>query len=272
MLAAALVVFREVLEAALIVSVVLAATHGVKRRLLFVGGGVAAGILGSFLVALFTSQLASSFAGNGQDLFSACVMFAVVGLLGWHVIWMQRHGRELVAEMKEVGAAVKSGTRPLWALGAVTALAVLREGAEIVLFMQGLIASSPFMQVGAGFMIGLGAGMAVGAILYWGFLRLPVARLFTATNFLLMLIAAGMAARGAGKLIQAGYLPSLRDPLWDTSNILSEQSMGGQFLSALVGYMAEPSGMQMIFYGTTLVAICALATLVRVKPAAATTP
>lgn len=258
MLAAALIVFREVLEAALIVSVILAATHGVRHRLAYISGGVAAGVAGSFAVALSTNALASAFNGTGQELFGAAILFSVVGLLTWHIVWMQRHGRELVCEMKAVGHAVHTGEKSLLVLAAVVALAVLREGAEIVLFMHGMMESSPLSEVLSGFALGLAGGAAAGAVIYWGFLKIPVGKLFASTNILLMLIAAGMAARGCSKLIQAGYLPPLQDPLWDTSHILSERSMAGEFLSALVGYMDQPNGMQMIFYVATLAAIAAM--------------
>lgn len=258
MLATAVVVFREVLEAALIVTVILAATKGVRRNVFYIAGGVGTGIFGSWLVAFFTNQLASAFEGNGQDLFNAGVMFAVVALLTWHIVWMQRHGRQLVAEMKEVGFEVRTGHKSLMVLGAVVALAVLREGSEVVLFMQGLAASGQMGNMLGGFVLGTALGVAAGCVLYLGFLKLSVSKLFTSTNFLLMLIAAGMAARGAGLLIQAGYIPALQDPVWDTSAILSDGSTLGKFLGALIGYIAAPSAMQMLFYGLTLIGITLL--------------
>lgn len=258
MLATAVVVFREVLEAALIVSVILAATKGVAHNAVYISGGVLAGLIGSWLVAFFTGQLAASFEGNGQELFNAGVMFTVVLLLTWHIVWMQRHGRQLVQEMKDVGAEVRTGHKSLLVLGMVVALAVLREGAEVVLFMQGLAASGQVGNMLGGLALGAALGVAAGGVLYLGFLKLPVGKLFTSTNFLLMLIAAGMAARGAGVLIQAGFIPSLQDPVWDTSAILSDGSALGKFFGALVGYIAAPSAMQLLFYGLTLVTITLL--------------
>jgi high-affinity iron transporter len=255
MLAAAVIVFREVLEAALIVSVILAATQGVKDRLKMISGGIIAGCIGSAVVALFTSQLSDAFSGIGQELFQAAVLFAVVGLLSWHIIWMQQHGRELVTEMKQVGAAVVAGTKPMIVLAVVIALAVLREGSEIVLFMQGMMSSSSITDVAGGFVIGLGCGLIAGWLLYIGFLKLSLKHLFSTTNIVLMLIAAGMAARGASKLIQAGLIPSLHDNVWDMSAVLPESSLPGQFLSALIGYIEQPNAMQLIFYGMTVLTI-----------------
>lgn len=269
MLAAAIVVFREVLEAALVVCVILAVVRGVKGAARMILAGIGLGALGSCILALFTNQLAAAFSGNGQEIFGAVVMFTVVALLTWHIVWMQKHGRELVHDMQKIGAEVRDGKRPILALGAVVALAVLREGSEIVLFLQGLMASGQVASVMAGFFIGLAAGAACGFVLYLGFVKLPVAQMFKLTNFLLALIAAGMAARGAGKLIQAGYLPALFQPVWNTSHVLPEESVPGQFLSALVGYMAAPSAMQLLFYGVTIVTIAALVFVQKHKAAAA---
>lgn len=255
MLAAAIVVFREVLEAALIVSVVLAATQGIKGRLATVAGGIGAGILGALILAFFTGQLSETFAGNGQEYFSAAVLFSVVGLLAWHIIWMQSHGRALVQDMRSTCAAVRDGEKELYVLGVVIALAVLREGAEIVLFMHGMMAGGNMADVLSGFALGLVGGLVAGGALYWGFTKIPVSQLFASTNILLMLIAAGMAAKGAGKLIQAGTLPALHESVWDSSGILPESSMLGEFLSALIGYMEQPSAMQLVFYGATILAI-----------------
>lgn len=267
MFAAALVVFREVLEAALIVCVILAATKGVKKRGLYIFFGCMAGAVGSVLLALFTSEISGAFEGMGQELFGALVMFLVVGLLAWHIVWMQRHGRELVAEMKSVGAAVASGKKPLFILSSAVCLAVLREGGEVVLFLAGMASSGmdQFTILG-GLAFGLASGIAAGAIVYWGFMRLPLGTLFNATNILLLLIAAGMAARGAGKLIQAGILPALHEPVWDTSAFLPEKSLPGEFLGTLVGYMAAPSAMQLIFYAVTVAVIVALLLAEKGKP------
>ncbi|NDE89821.1 MAG: iron permease [Alphaproteobacteria bacterium] len=258
MLGIAVIVFREVLEAALIVSVILAATRGVHNRLAMIGGGVAAGCIGSWIVAFFTAQLSNAFAGNGQELLHAGIMFTVVGLLAWHVIWMQSHGREMVHEMKDIGAAVVAGKKPLLALAIVVALAVLREGSEVVLFVQGMMASGAQQDVAVGFVLGLFTGVLIGAFLYAGFVKLSLKHLFSTTNIVLILIAAGMAARGSDKLIQAGFIPSLYDRVWDSSALLPETSVPGQLLSALVGYIAQPNAMQLVFYGVTVTCISAL--------------
>src|SRR5271170_1100878 len=136
----ALLVFREVLEAALIISIVCAATRGVPRRGLFVAGGIALGIDGALLVALGAGFIATLASGAGEDIFNASVLLMAVLMIGWHVVWMSSHGRELTRQMQTVGGDVKAGSRSLLVLLGVVTLAVLREGSEVVLFLYGMAA------------------------------------------------------------------------------------------------------------------------------------
>jgi len=257
MLPTALIVFREVLEAALVVGIVLAASQGVPRRGTWVGAGIAGGIAGAALVAGFAEQIAAALAGVGQELFNAAVLFTAVAMLGWHNVWMGRHGRELAIEASDIGKLVRSGARPLYALAVVVGLAVLREGSELVLFLYSIVAANgtDAVSFGLGFALGVAAGVGVGALLYFGLLRIPLKHLFTVTSWLILLLAAGMAAQGAAFLVQADVLPSLGDGIWDTSWLLTEHSIPGQVLHALVGYVARPAGIQIVFYAATLVII-----------------
>src|SRR5262245_42556777 len=141
MLAAAIIVSREVLEAALIIGIVLAATKGIAARGLWVGLGIAGGILLASLVAAGAGTIADAVAGMGQELFNAAVLSAAVLMLGWHNVWMSRHGREMAQHMNAVGGEVKAGHRPLHLLAIVVGIAVLREGSEVVLFLYGIAVS-----------------------------------------------------------------------------------------------------------------------------------
>lgn len=256
MFATLLLVFREVLEAALIISIVAAATRGVAGRGGWIGAGLALGLLGAGLVAAFAGGIADAMSGMGQEWFNAAVLLAAVLMIGWHVVWMARHGLELSQHMKSVGNAVTTGSRPLTALMLVVALAVLREGSEVVLFGYGLLAGgSSAGSLAMGGALGLVIGVAVGFGLYLGLLKIPMRHFFSATNGLLVLLAAGLASSAAGKLVQADALPTLVDTLWDSSWLLTEDSLVGHTLHILIGYTAQPSGIQMIFYAVTVVVL-----------------
>ncbi|MGH6933900.1 MAG: FTR1 family protein, partial [Dongiaceae bacterium] len=148
------------------------------------------------------------------------------------------------------------GSRPLYVLGIVVGLAVVREGAEIVLFLYGIMAGGGGVaDMAAGGALGLAGGAALGLGLYFGLLRIPARHLFGATTWLIVLLAAGLASQGASYLVQAGVLPSLGRAIWDSSWLLSERGLVGQIFHTLIGYDARPSGIQLIFYAATLVLI-----------------
>jgi high-affinity iron transporter len=260
MLATAIIVFREVLEAVLVVGIVMAAVRGVPGRNRWISLGVAAGIAGALVVAWFAEAISNAAAGLGQELFNAIVLFLAVAMLGWHVAWMSRHGRKMAADLNAVGAAVRAGETTLAVLAGVVAVAILREGSEIVLFLAGIVAGGATDNAGllAGGAAGLAGGIAVGCLLYLGLIRIPGRYLFSVTNWMILLLAAGMAAKGANFLVQAGWLPALGENLWDTSALISDGSIVGTSLNALVGYVAEPSGIQAIFYVATVVVIGSL--------------
>lgn len=268
MLATAIIVFREVVEAALVIGIVMAASRGVIGRGWWVWSGVAAGLLAACIVAGFADKLAEAAAGAGQELFNAAVLFSAVIMLGWHNVWMRRHGRELAQEMNRVGRAVTAGERPLYALALVVGLAVLREGAEVVLFLYGIASaeSGTALAMLGGGALGLALGAIVGLTLYFGLLKIPVRHFFTVTSWLILFLAAGLASQGAAYLVQADWLPPLGRTVWNTSNLLSEDSLAGQVLHTLVGYVSRPDGVQILFYLSTLVIIASLMRVFRDKP------
>ena len=260
MLATAIIVFREVLEASLVIGIVLAASRSVPRRGLWVTSGIGAGALGAALVAAGAGAIASAVNGIGQELFNAAILFTAVAMLGWHNIWMNRHGRELATAAATLGKAVVGGSRPLYALALVVGIAVLREGSEIVLFLYGVAIAS-----GAGGLSMFGgrssrarrrrrnrrADLSRAP-------RDPIAPAVYGDELAHSAARSRMASQGAAFLMQANLLPSLGNDLWDTSSILSENSMLGLLLHVLIGYSAQPAGIQVVFYLATLVGIGAL--------------
>src|SRR5439155_14113545 len=179
-----------------------------------------------------------------------------VVMLAWHNIWMSAHGAALAADAKRVGGAIRDGSRECSVLLVVVGLAVLREGAETVLFLYGIAASEGWSSsMLAGGLVGVAAGAGAGYGLYAGLVRLPMRWIFAATGMLVLFLAAGMASQAARFLIQADLLPSLASPLWDTSAWLPQSSVAGTLLHSLVGYEARPAGMQIVFYVLVLAVI-----------------
>ncbi len=257
MLATAIIVFREVLEAALIVGIVMAASRGAAQRGLWVGGGIVVGVLGALGVAAAAGTIGAMAEGIGQELFDAAILFAAVLMLGWHNVWMARHGRVLASNATRLGHDLRSGAQPLWALAFAVGLAVLREGSETVLFLYGiaLAGEGGVSSLVPGGAAGLVFGVTAGIGIYWGLVSIPMRQLFTVTSWLVLLLAAGLASQGAAFLMQAGLLPPLGGNVWDTSFLLSDQSIPGKILHTLIGYTAQPAGIQIVFYAVTLAVI-----------------
>ena len=267
MLGAAIIVFREVIEAGLIIGIVMAATRGVVGRGRWVNIGIIGGVLGAAVVAMFANVISDAFQGAGQELFNASVLGAAVIMLMWHNAWMARHGREIADEMRRVGTAVSEGAKPLTALAVVVGLAVLREGSEVVLFLYGIMVSGTSVSsLLAGSTLGIVAGAAFTALTYFGLLAIPNRYIFSVTSWLIALLAAGMAAQAVHFLNNAGWLVAFDRTVWDTSWLMSEGSVLGRFFHALIGYTERPTEMQLMVYAATLIAMFALMRLARPSP------
>ena len=252
-----IIVFREAMEAGLIVGIVLAATEGVAGRGRWIAGGITAGVVGASLVAMFAAALSNAFEGAGQEVFTAAILCFAVVMLSWHILWMSRHARAMATELREVGQAVRLGQRSLAALGAVVAVAVMREGSEVVLFLYGIVAAShtELVALTTGGVAGLALACATSWLLYRGLVIIPIHRLFQVTNGLIALLAAGMAGQAAAILHSADLLPGWGEQLWNTSFILADDSFLGRSLHALIGYSARPSGIQVAAWLATLAAL-----------------
>jgi high-affinity iron transporter len=253
-LAALIIVFREVFEAGLIVGIILAVTRTVPNRNRWIGGGVLAGALAACLVAAFAGALSQLFAGMGQELFNAAILGIAVIMLTWHNVWMAHHGREMAGEMRAVGQAVADGTKSLLALAVVVGVAVLREGSEVALFLYGVSASEggSALSLALGGLIGLVLGASVCLLTYFGLMRIPPRALFATTTALITLLAAGMAAQAVAFLERANWLGSLDTVVWDSAWLLPEKSILGRTMHTLIGYTDQPTEMQLLVYAAVL--------------------
>jgi len=272
-LAALIIVFREVFEAGLIIGIILAVTQSVPHRNAWVIGGVTAGVLGACLVAAFAGALSTLFAGMGQELFNAAILGIAVVMLTWHNVWMAHHGSELAGEMRAAGQAVAEGAKSLFALAVVVAVAVLREGSEVALFLYGIVAADGAgVNMLIGGIIGLALGAGVCLLTYFGLVRIPMRPLFRVTTGLIALLAAGMAAQATAFLEQANWLTWLDTVVWDSSWLLPDDSILGKALHTLIGYTDQPTAMQLVVYIAVLAVTFALMRIFAAPPRHAAQP
>jgi high-affinity iron transporter len=269
MIASFIIVFREVLEAGLIVGIVLAATNAVIGRGRWIAGGIGAGLCGSALVAGFAGAISAALEGMGQEVFNASILILAVLMLSWHNVWMATHGRELARQAKRLAASVTAGDKSLLALSVVVFVAVLREGAEVVLFLYGIAVSGreSGLAMLSGGLLGVGAGAGISFLLYRGLVAIPVRHLFTVTHWMIAFLAAGMAAQAAALLASDDLLPSWGSRLWDTHALLPDDHVLGRTLHVLVGYADRPSGIQLAAWAATLLFLAVAERAVRRREA-----
>ncbi|MBF0504628.1 MAG: FTR1 family protein [Candidatus Omnitrophica bacterium] len=253
MFSIAIIVFREVLEIALILGVLLAATKGLRNRAWWVWLGVFLGIGGAVVVACFADAISQAAQGMGQEMMNATILFIAAVLIGWTVIWINRNGKELAQHFKELGTAVIKGQKPKYMITGIVALSVLREGSEIVMFIYGAFVSGGkihLLMIGS--LLGACMGIMAGAGIYYGLMIIPIKKTLVVTSWLLILLVAGMVAGAFGYLAAAGRVPDLIPMVWDTSRVISDGSFLGEIMHILIGYTDRPSGIQLLVYLLTV--------------------
>lgn len=260
MTSALIIVFREMLEMALVLGVLFAATKGLQTSRRWISAGMGAGVVGALLFAGFMEEIESSVNGNGEFLFNAVVLCIASLLIAWTVVWMSKHGREMAEKMKRVGQQVADGDAPRMALAVVAAAAVLREGGEAVFFLFG--AAKTVQQDGASVLTGAGMGIVLGVItaylIYRGLVRIPLRHLFAVIGWLLIVVAAGMASQAVENLVMIDVLPPIVDPLWNSSAWLPQSGVMGEILHVMIGYSDQPSGMQVVVFAVALLGMAVL--------------
>ncbi|MDX8390558.1 MAG: FTR1 family protein [Mariprofundaceae bacterium] len=249
-----IIIFREMLEMALVIGIVMAATKGIVNTRRWIAAGAAAGFLGAAIVAILADFIAGSFSGVGERVFHAAVLALAAIMIAWTVIWMTQHGKELTSRMREVGSGVSSGDLPKTALAVVVFAAVMREGSEAVLFLHGaaMAGHGDAFSMAVGGFIGVLLGGITGWMVYQGLLRIPLRHLFGVVGWILVVLAAGMASQSSGQLVRADLLPALIQPIWDSTAWLPRSELPGQFLHVMTGYDDKPSGMQLLVFLTSL--------------------
>jgi high-affinity iron transporter len=257
MLAALIIVFREVFEAGIIIGIVMAATRGLAGSRRWIAGGIAVGVVGSLGVALFIDAVSAAFSGVGQELLNASILSVAVLMLVTHNIWMARHGREMAKEVRITSEAVLAHRKSIAALAVVASTAVLREGSETALFLYGAATAggASTQSILTGGVLGLLGGAALTGLTYVGLVRFTGGLLFPVTSVLITFIAASMAAQAVFFLQQAGYLMLLDTTAWNSSALLPEHSVPGALLHSLFGYAEQPSWMQIAVYVCTLISV-----------------
>ncbi|HKJ94189.1 MAG TPA: FTR1 family protein [Gammaproteobacteria bacterium] len=248
------IVWRESVEAILVVGIVFAWLRqhpDGARGLRYMWLGVAVGLAMAVILGLGLLGVNEVLQGNADQLFQTGMVLVAAGLIVQMVVWMRRHGRTLKRELEQ-GANEAVQNSHYIGLAVLVALAVAREGAEMVVFLYGMGAAT----LSSGGLVPFVGSALVGFVLalatFWA-LQLG-SRLFSWRNFfrvtevMLLFLAAALLMSGVDKLLAMGWLPAGIDPLWNTAWLLDDSTRFGGLVSALTGYRAYPALTHLIVY------------------------
>lgn len=243
-------VFREILEIIILLSIFLFSTKDIKNRSGYILTGFVLGIISSIGLAIFAVKLTSMFYGNGQEILNIIIISLSIFMISWAVIWMSKNSKNLHNKIQNVSTSITQGTTPKLILSLFIAVTILREGAEIIMFIGGILASGESLfSVLTGSIGGLLAGTLLGTSIYFGFLKISNKIIFKVTSLFLIILASGLAARLANMLSQAEFIDILSAPLWNSSWLIKDNSFMGIFLNNILGYYnSSPSAIEVIFY------------------------
>ncbi|EBU2670943.1 iron permease [Salmonella enterica] len=266
MIAVILIVFREVLEAGLIISVILAACKGYKISHLVIAG-ITSGVIFSGLLALFTNSIENALSGTGQEVFNSALLLTATLMLSWQIVWMSTKGKEMADAIRNEVRNILSEGNKNYAIAVIVAIAVMREGSEVVLFMYSIIISTgtSVTAMFTGGIIGVVAGIVFIFLLYRGLIIISLNFIFLLSNIVLTFIAAGLASQGIGILSSIDIIPAIKDTVWDSSWLLSDNSWQGGLARVIFGYTSTPSGVQIITWILVAALIISISSLLKRK-------
>lgn len=248
MLGALLITFRETLEAALVVGIILSllgkTNQGIYKP--FVWRGLGAGVVVSLLLAYLLSLLFGGFEGSTEQIFEGILMFITAGFLTWMILWVHRQ-KDVVKNIREKAlrhAKVGYG----WGIFLLTLTSVIREGTETVLYLKAASLAGAQNQI-LGAVVGIGIALCAGyAIFYWA-MKINIHTVFQVTSVFLLLFAAGLVAHGVHEFQEAELLPVFSfDPLINISSVLDHKSSLGSILRTLFGYTSRPTALELSAY------------------------
>lgn len=269
MLGNLLIGLREGLEAALVVSILIAFLVRTDRRSalpkVWLGVGVAVAVSVGVTLVLTLTQQALTF--EAQETFGGVLSILAVGFVTWMIFWMRRVGRSISAELRgrmEDALAMGSG-----AMVVMAALAVGREGLETaVFFFAAARAAGETTEPLIGFLSGIAIAVVIAYLIYRGAVTLNMGRFFSVTGVLLIFVAAGILAYGVHDLQEAAILPGLDTLAFDVSAAVPPDSWYGVLLKGIFNFSPQTTVLEAVVW----VAYVAVVLTLFLRPARAAVP
>lgn len=256
MLANYLIGLREGLEAALVVSILIAYLVKTDRRSLVprVWAGVGLAVLLSLAVGAALTFGTAELSFRAQEAFGGVMSILAVALVTWMVFWMARNARSLRGELH--GHVDRVADRGLWALILVAFLAVAREGVETALFIWSAVRATgggPAPLSGA--VLGLATAVLLGWLFYRGALRLNLATFFKWTGVALIVVAAGVFSYAIHDLQEAGILPGLDNIAFDVSHLIVPGTAVATILKGILNFSPTTTWLEVVAWLAYLVPV-----------------
>ncbi|MFZ0322509.1 MAG: iron uptake transporter permease EfeU [Actinomycetes bacterium] len=254
-----LIGLREGLEAALVVSILVAylVRTGHRERLRWVWAGVGIAVTLSVAVSAALQVTSNQLSFTAQEMFGGVMSIIAVVFVTWMVFWMRKAARSIKGELE--GAVDKALAMGAGAVVGVSFLAVAREGLETAVFVWSSVSNSTNAVVGfTGAVLGLTTSVVLGYLIYRGALRINLAKFFKITGVLLIIVAAGVLAYGVHDLQEAGFLPGLSNQAFDVSTVIVPASVLGTLLKGIFNFQPDPTVLQVVVWVTYLVPVLVL--------------
>lgn len=249
------VVFRETLEAALVVGIILAFLYRINQKQFrrYVYLGVAFAVAASIVTAVIFQVVAGGFEGRAEQLFEGSTMVVAAALLSWMIMWMFKQRMHLKRHVEEkVSRAVEKQEK--LELFLLSFVAVFREGVETVIFL-GAATFASGQNVFVGGTLGIAFALGVSYLFFTAAKKVNLRVFFNVTSLLLVLFAAGLVAHGVHEFQEAQVLPMTIEHVWNTNWLLNENSFVGGLAKSLFGYNGDPSLLEIIIHAAYLTVI-----------------
>jgi len=246
-----LIMLREGLEAALIVSLIASYLKRTQRGqwMGMVWLGVISAALLCLAIGIVINETTGEFPQKQQELFEGLVAVVAVVILTYMVFWMRKVSKSVKVHLEgAVDTALQSGRRQGWALVAMVFFAVAREGLESVFFLLAAFQQDVGIAAPVGAVLGLLTAIVLGMIIYYGGVKLKLAKFFKWTSLFILFVAAGLAAGAIRAFHEAGLWNHFQDVAFNFSDVLSTHSLFGTLLEGLLGYQEAPSVSEVAVY------------------------
>lgn len=249
-----IIVFREVLEASLIIGILYTFLKQTNQEesIVKLWQGVLVALVVSIIGSFVFQQFAGGFQGQAEKLFEGVVMIVAASVLGTVIVWMAKN-KNIAEDLKGKAEQALSSNKVGLGIFLLAFISVFREGIETILFLYGVMMKQGGLSISLS-LLGAGMGISVGYLIFVQGKKVPLKTFFNVSSILLIFVAAGMFAYGIHELESAGVIPDY-GRIWDINPpkfadgsypLMHDKGYVGSLLKGLFGYNGDPSLIELL--------------------------